>query len=181
MWFGFLIYVAFAVFVTYSIWSLCGARSRKSPIILLLVGFLVSVIGVFLIWATASYSDTIGLVCNKLTIIPKAECDLDKIVGGLTGKFIEIGFAALGAGLMGLAFDIKTKDDLDLKKKAALGRLDRIKEREAQLEQEFDQLEKDLDNLKPSEKVKRFKHLRNKNISIFDDKLDADDEIAKWL
>ena len=181
MWFGFLIYVAFAVFVTSSIWSFCGARSRKHPIILLLVGFLVSLIGVFLIWATKNYADTIGLVCNKLTLITTSECQFDEILGGITGNFIELGFAALGAGLMGLAFDIKTKDDLDLKMKTALGRLERVKEREKKWKQELDQLEKDLDTLQPSEKVERFKYLRNKQVTIFDDKLDADEEIEKWL
>ena len=110
-----------------------------------------------------------------------SECGFDEIVGGITRKFIEIGFAALGAGLMGLAFDIKTKDDLDLKKKTALGRIDRFKEREIQLNQEFEQLEKDLDNLQPSERIKRFRHLKNKKYSIFDDKLDADEEVEKWL
>ena len=181
MWVGFLIYVVFAIFVTSTIWSFCGARSRKNPIILLLVGFLVSAIGVFLIWATDNYADTIGLVCSKSTIITASECSLDKLLGGITGKFIEIGFAALGAGLMGLAFDIKTKGDLDLKKKITLGRIDRLKEREIQLNQEFDQLEKDLDGLQPSERVKRFRHLKNKKYSIFDDKLDADEEVEKWL
>ncbi len=181
MWFGFLVYVIFAIFLTSTIWSLCGARARKNPIILLLVGFLVSVIGVFLIWATGNYADTIGLICNKFSIITVSECGLDKVLGGITGKFIEIGFAALGASLMGLAFDIKTKDDLDLKKKTALARIDRLKEREIQLNQEFDQLEKDLDNLQPSERIKRFRHLKNKKYSIFDDKLDVDEEIEKWL
>ena len=181
MWVGFLIYVVSAILVISTIWSFCGARARKNPIILLLVGFLVSSIGVFLIWATENYADFIVLACNKFPKIMASECGFDEIVGGITRKFIEIGFAALGAGLMGLAFDIKTKDDLDLKKKTALGRIDRFKEREIQLNQEFEQLEKDLDNLQPSERIKRFRHLKNKKYSIFDDKLDADEEVEKWL
>ncbi len=181
MWFGFLIYVAFAFFITSTLWTYCGALSRKKPIILLLVGFLVSICGIFLIWATESYSATIVLICNKFSIIPPSECQIDKALGGITVKFIEIGFAALGAGLMGLAFDIKTKDDLDLRIKTVREKLGKLKQREVQWQQNFDQLEKDLDTLQPSEKVKRFNHLRNIQLSIFDEKLNAEDEVAIWV
>lgn len=181
MWVGFLIYVVSAILVISTIWSFCGARARKNPIILLLVGFLVSSIGVFLIWATENYADFIVLACNKFPKIMASECGFDEMVGGITRKFIEIGFAALGAGLMGLAFDIKTKDDLDLKRKSAFEKLCKSKERETQWKLKFDQLEIDLDNLQPAEKVKRFNSLRSENSSIFDDRLDAEDEVAKWL
>ena len=181
MWFGFVVYIIFAFFVTSTIWSLCGARSRKRPVILLLLGFLVSVTGVFLIWTIESYADTIELVCNKFPrIITSSECRLDKAIGGVAGKFIEVGFAALGAGLMGLAFDIKTKDDLDLKKKVAIEKLSDLNEQQDQWKLEFNQLGKDLDSLQPLEKVRRFNSLREKNITIFDKLLDAKDEVGKW-
>ena len=169
----FLIYVAFAFFITSILWSFCGALSRKKPIILLLVGFL--------IWAMESYSATIELICNKFSIIAQSECEIDKVAGGITVKFIEIGFAAFGAGLMGLAFDIKTKDDLDLKRKVVRQKLEGLKKRELQWKEDFDKLEKDLDTLQPSEKVKRFNHLRNIKLSIFDEKLDAEDVVANWV
>ena len=98
--------------------------------------------GVFLIWATRSYAGTFSLIWDKSTIITNNECSLDKVLGGITGQFIEIGFAALGDGLMELGFDIKTKDGLDLKTKNALGRRDKLNELELQCKQEFDQLKK---------------------------------------
>ena len=98
----------------------------------------------------------------------------------VAGKFIEVGFAALGAGLMGLAFDIKTKDDLDLKKKVAIEKLSDLNEQQGQWKFEFNQLGKDLDSLQPLEKVRRFNSLREKNITIFDKLLDAKDDVGKW-
>ena len=95
-----------------------------------------------MIWATRSYAGTFSLIWNKFTIITKNEFSLDEVLGGVTDQFIEMGFAALGDGLMELGFDIKTKDGLDLKTKNALGRRDKLNELELQCKQEFDQLKK---------------------------------------
>ena len=110
---------------------------------------MVSVLGFFLIWATRSYAGTFSLICNKSTITTKNEFSLDKVLGEITGQFIEIGFAALGADLIGLAFDIKIKDDLDLKTKNALGGREKLNERELQWKQEFNHIKKYLDSSQP--------------------------------
>ena len=86
----------------------------------------------FLICATRSYAGTFSLIWDKSTIITKNEFRLDEVLGGVTDQFIEIGFVALGDGLLDLGFDIKTKDGLDLKTKNALGRRDKLNELELQ-------------------------------------------------
>lgn len=109
------------------------------------------------------------------------ECGLDKAVGGMTGTFIELSFAALGAGLMGLAFDVKTKAHLELKVKNGFERLKSITKEEELYQQEFVQLGKDLDSLSTAEKVKRFRNLSKLSAKIFNQRLDAEEELEKWL
>lgn len=178
MWLSFVAPIVMAMIMLNFVFELCGARARKNPLLLFYIGLVTAVAGVALWWFTENFAENLIYICRKIT--PRENCSLVINAGDLTIKLIEVGFAALGAGIMSLAIDIRSKNALDQKHKDLLDRYSRIKSREDQWRQDFDKFGEELDQLESLPRKEHFRKLQKIISKIEFDKEELIEEFGKW-
>lgn len=178
MWFGYILIISLAAFALTLTFSICGARVREHPAWLFTIGFFVAGAGATL-WTSAElFSETAKFLCPR--IAPSEDCLLTSKFGVTTGKLIEVGFAALGASLMALAIDIRSKAALDSTHRKFESKAKSIQKKKFMWRRAFEKLGEELDGITPQERVKRYKQLQDAWWDIQDDKDDLKEEFARW-
>ncbi len=178
MWFGYAIIIALTVILLMLTFSLCGARIREHPVRLFSLGFFVAGAGA-LIWASAEvFSETTNFLCPRVS--SSEHCVLTSNLGVMTRKLVEVGFAALGAGLMALAIDLKSKAALDTTHRGFESKAKQVQRKMFLWRRAFDKLGEELDSITPQERIQRYRQLQDNWWRIQDKEDDLREEFKRW-
>lgn len=178
MWFGYILIIALAAVLLMLVFNLCGARIREHPAWLFTLGFFVAGAGAVL-WVSAEvFSEAANFLCPRVS--SSEDCLLTNNLSVMTRKLIEVGFAALGAGLMALAIDIRSKAALDTTHRRFEGKAKQVQRKIFMWRRAFDKLGEELDSITPPERVKRYKQLQDAWWDIQDKKDDLREEFGRW-
>jgi len=159
---GTMIFMGFSLMMF--VYSMSGAKARRNPLIFLILGIFVTSCGVLIGDMVNIFSDLLGWGC-KQAVNSKDCADLPHITE-FTKKVIEIGFAAVGAGLIYLSMDLRSEQMLRM----AINDLEReeirLKERSEQWRKESDSLANS--GLSDEDKERYSKRLKNRQINLLD-------------
>ena len=178
MWFSYVLVVLLAILALTFVFIVCGARIRERPWLLFALGFVVAGCGVVLWWSAEELSKVSEFICPNFE--PSENCVFTSRLGVMTGKLVEVGFAALGAGLMALAIDIRSKQALDAEHRRFQSKAKQLQSKLFRWRRAFEKLGDELDSIASQERVRRYRQLQDTWWDIQFDKDDLREEFGRW-
>lgn len=178
MEFNNLIPISLVCLLLILVYSLAGVTVRKRPALLFFLGFCTAIAGVFLWEMTILYATSFDKFCHLA--LTEKQCFLNSHLNELVSKVVEVGFAALGAGLMALAIDVKTDAMATANDKRLFQRLEQLKHKIFLWHRASKKLGEELDALDGKERVRRFKALQEILLNIDDKEDELRNDFEKW-
>jgi len=178
MAYNFLIPIVLVGLVLWLVYSLAGVNVRKKPYLLFLLGFLTAISGVLLWELTVLYASSFDKICNLA--LSEKDCFLNSKLNDLVSKIIEVGLAALGAGLMALAIDVKTEAAATAHDEQLFEKVERLKNKIFAWHRASEKFGVELDSLTSKERVARFRQLQNVLLNIDDEKDELQKDFDSW-
>lgn len=154
------VFMSFALLCV--VYSFCGGLARRKPIIFFLLGIGVAASGVLIWFGIESIAKTFSMACTQKL---STDCAWQESAE-IAKKLIELGFAAVGAGLISLSMDLRSQHSNTEDVRALETQENDLNEGWKQWSIEHDKLGEDLGLISAADAVKKFKWLKNQKLNL---------------